>query len=79
MDILKDNWDSPLEYVVSLFNNYYNINITKYQIEIVFNTFNFFGKTTQMFLSMIFCLLRSLEFPLLKFFLISKFKWNTPI
>ncbi len=29
MDILKDNWDSPLEYVVSLFNIYCNINITK--------------------------------------------------
>jgi hypothetical protein len=29
MDILKDNWDSPLEYVVSLFNNSCNINITK--------------------------------------------------
>jgi len=28
MDILKDNWDSPLEYVVSLFNIYYNTNIT---------------------------------------------------
>ncbi len=29
MDILKDNWDSPLEYVVSLFNNSCNTNITK--------------------------------------------------
>jgi len=29
MDILKNNWDSPLEYVVSLFNNYCNKNITK--------------------------------------------------
>jgi hypothetical protein len=28
-DILKDNWDSSLEYVVSLFNIFYNINITK--------------------------------------------------
>ncbi len=27
MDILKDNWDSPLEYVVSLFNIFCNINI----------------------------------------------------
>jgi len=27
MDILKINWDSPLEYVVSLFNNNYNTNI----------------------------------------------------
>ncbi len=29
MDILKDNWDSPLDYVVSFFNTYCNINITK--------------------------------------------------
>ncbi len=29
MEILKDNWDSPLEYVVSLFNNSCNTNITK--------------------------------------------------
>ncbi len=28
MDILKDNWDSPLEYVVSLFNIFCNKNIT---------------------------------------------------
>ncbi len=27
MDILKNNWDSPLEYVVSLFNNFCNTNI----------------------------------------------------
>ncbi len=29
MDILKDNWDSPLEYAISLFNNSCNTNITK--------------------------------------------------
>jgi hypothetical protein len=29
MDILKNIWDSPLEYVVSLFNIFCNINITK--------------------------------------------------
>jgi hypothetical protein len=29
MDILKNNWDSPSEYVVSLFNNSCNTNITK--------------------------------------------------
>jgi len=27
MDILEDNWDSPLEYVVSLFNNSCDTNI----------------------------------------------------
>ncbi len=27
MDILKENWDSPMEYVVSLFNNSCNTNI----------------------------------------------------
>jgi hypothetical protein len=29
MDILKNNWDSPLEYVVLLFNTSCNTNITK--------------------------------------------------
>jgi hypothetical protein len=29
MDILQKNWDSPLEYVISLFNTSYNTNITK--------------------------------------------------
>jgi hypothetical protein len=29
MDILKNNWDSPLEYVVSLFTTSCNTNITK--------------------------------------------------
>jgi hypothetical protein len=29
MDILKNNWDSPLEYVVSLFNISCNTNTTK--------------------------------------------------
>ncbi len=29
MDILKDNWDSWLEYVVSLFNNSCDTNIIK--------------------------------------------------
>ncbi len=28
MDILENNWDSPSEYVVSLFNTSYNANIT---------------------------------------------------
>jgi hypothetical protein len=42
MDILKNNWDSPLEYVVSLFNNFSNTNITKKRKKIVFNIYNFF-------------------------------------
>jgi hypothetical protein len=29
MDILKDNWNSPLEYVASLFNNSCNTNISQ--------------------------------------------------
>jgi hypothetical protein len=29
MDILKNNWDSPLEYVVSLFSSSGNTNIIK--------------------------------------------------
>ncbi len=32
MDILKDNWDSPLEYVVSSFNTSCNTNIINKQI-----------------------------------------------
>jgi hypothetical protein len=32
MNILKNNWDSPLEYVVSLFNVFCNTNITENQI-----------------------------------------------
>ncbi len=32
MDILKNNWDSRLEYVVSLLNTFYNTNITKNKI-----------------------------------------------
>jgi len=39
MDILKDNWDSPLEYVVSLFNISCNTNITKKHLEIIFNNY----------------------------------------
>ncbi len=42
MNILKDNWDSPLEYVVSLFNIFCNKNITKKNLEIIFNTYNYF-------------------------------------
>jgi len=44
MDILKDNWDSPLKYVVSLLNTFYNRNITKNKLKIVFNTYNFLIK-----------------------------------
>jgi len=50
MDILKDNWDSPLKYVVSLLTTSYNKNITKNKLKIVFNTYNFFIKMTQLFL-----------------------------
>jgi hypothetical protein len=42
MDILKNNWDSPLEYVVSLFNNNYNTNITIKNLKIVFSAYNYF-------------------------------------
>jgi len=42
IDILKNNWDSPLEYVVSLFNTSCKTNITKKKLEIVFNTCNLF-------------------------------------
>jgi hypothetical protein len=41
MNILKDNRDSPLEYVVSLFNIFCNKNITK-KIKIILNTYKFF-------------------------------------
>jgi hypothetical protein len=39
MNILKDNWDSPLEYVVSLFNTSCNTNIILKNLEILFNTY----------------------------------------
>ncbi len=39
MDILKNNWDSPLDYVFSLFNASCYINITKRNLEIIFNTY----------------------------------------
>jgi hypothetical protein len=52
MDILKDNWDSPLENVVSLFNISCNTNITLKKLEIIFNTYPKKIKTTQMFSSM---------------------------
>ncbi len=42
IDILKNNWDSPLEYVVSLFNTSCNTYITKKNLEIVFGTCNLF-------------------------------------
>jgi len=46
MDILKKNWDPPLEYVVSLFNTSCNKNIIK-KIEIIFNTYNFLKNNTK--------------------------------
>jgi hypothetical protein len=39
MDILKDNWDSPMEYVVSLFNISCNTNITFSKLKTIFNTY----------------------------------------
>jgi len=39
MDILKNNWNSPLDYVVSLFNIYCNTNITQ-KIKFSFNMYN---------------------------------------
>jgi hypothetical protein len=39
MKILKDNWDLPLEYVVSLFNTYCNTKTTKKKLEILFNAY----------------------------------------
>jgi hypothetical protein len=74
MNILKDNYD-PLEYVVSLFNTSYNTHITKNKsLVIIFNIYKKNRKTTQMFLSTRFCLIYSLQFPLFKFFKISKFQ-----
>jgi hypothetical protein len=39
MKILKNNWDSPLEYVVSSFNTSHNTTITKNKLEIVLNIY----------------------------------------
>jgi hypothetical protein len=61
MNILKDNWDSPLEYVVSLFNTFCNTNNNQIIIIIILNTYFFFIKTTEMFLSIKLCLIFSLQ------------------
>jgi hypothetical protein len=45
MDILKDNWDSPLEFVASLFNTYYNIYIFLNQNHIQYLPKNFINNT----------------------------------
>ncbi len=38
-EILKDNWNSPLDCIVSLFNIYCNTNITKTKKKLnIFNT-----------------------------------------
>jgi hypothetical protein len=44
MDILKNNWDSPSEYVVSLFNIFCNTSITKKQIRNHIQYLQFFLK-----------------------------------
>jgi hypothetical protein len=67
MDILKNNWDSPLEYVVLLSNTSCNIKLLKDKLEIVFSIYLFILKTTQMIVLMRFCLILSLQFPLSKF------------
>jgi hypothetical protein len=46
MDILKNNWDSPLEYVVSLFNPFCNTNITKKNLKSYSILTIFFEKNT---------------------------------
>jgi len=43
-DILKKNWDSPLEYVVSLFDISCNTNIIIKKLEIIFNIYKRFEK-----------------------------------
>jgi hypothetical protein len=44
MNILKNNWDSRLEYVVSLFNTSYTINITLKKIRNHIQYLQFFIK-----------------------------------
>jgi hypothetical protein len=46
MDILKDNWDSQLDYVVLLFNISYNTNIIFKKLKNVFNSYNYFLNNT---------------------------------
>jgi hypothetical protein len=50
MDILKDYWDSPLKYGVSLFNTSCNRIIIKIQIKDFIQYLQFFFKTTKLFL-----------------------------
>ncbi len=39
MEILKNNWDSQLQYVVSLFNTSCNTNISKNKLKIIFDIY----------------------------------------
>jgi len=39
MEILKNNWDSQLQYVVSLFNTSCNTNIIKNKLKIIFDIY----------------------------------------
>ncbi len=52
MEILKNNWDSQLQYVVSLFNTSCNTNIIKNKLKIIFDIYKK-KKTIQIFLSII--------------------------
>jgi hypothetical protein len=62
MNILKDKWDSPLEYVISLFNVFCNTNITT-------KKFKLYSILTKKFEKQHKC---SLQFPLPKFLKIPK-------
>ncbi len=79
MKNLKNNWDAPLEYVVSFFNTYCSTNIIIKKNKIYFQYPQFIFLKQQMFLLMRFCLICSLQFPSPNFKKISKFKWNSPI
>jgi hypothetical protein len=67
MDILKNNWDSPLVYVVYCPTLLVIQILLKDKLEIVFSIYLFLKKPTQMIVLMRFCLILSLQFPLSKF------------
>ncbi len=50
---MKDNWDSPLEYVVLLFNISCNTNIIFKKLEFIFNSYIFFLNNTRILINKI--------------------------
>jgi hypothetical protein len=76
---LKNNWDSPLEYVVSLFNIFCNTNITKKKIRNCIQYLQFFLKNNTNVCVNEILSNPFVSVPLSKYLKIPKLKWNTLI